>query len=141
MNRPNENTLIVTAEGDDRRKLPRVHSLSLPENKVENVLSSADLSKKFLRINDTTLPLDFILKSVGKGNNIKIKIIDKPSHAKPEAIANVGNIVELIDTEKQDLKGTGLPPNQCDNVTNVTSEAGFKGEMFNLFFNNYFKGV
>ena len=97
--------------------------------------------KKIPENNDTTLPLDFILKSVGKGNNIKIKIIDKPSHAKPEAIANVGNIVELIDTEKQDLKGTGLPPKQCDNVTNVTSEAGFKGEMFNLFSNNYFKGV
>lgn len=56
-------------------------------------------SKKHLRINGTSLPLELILKSVGKGSNIKIKIIDKPAQPRVQSCTATENIVELVDEE------------------------------------------
>lgn len=116
VNRPNENTLIVTAEGDDRRKLPTVHNVLLPKDKVGNIISPTSPQKKLLRINDTTLPLELILKSVGKGSNIKIKIIDKPAQSKPEAFPVMENIVELIDEERHELQEGTFAQNQHNSM-------------------------
>lgn len=102
--RPSDNTLVVSAEVDDRRKLPTVHSLQLPKNNVDDADSEKAISKKLLRINDTTLPLEFILKSVGKGSAIKIKIIDKPAQARTAPYLTNENIVELMDEEEPEQK-------------------------------------
>lgn len=98
INRPDDSILIVSAEGDDRRKLPSVHTVMVPKESLASDGSDAN-SKKHLRINGTSLPLELILKSVGKGNNIKIKIIDKPAQPRIQPCTTKGNVVELVDEE------------------------------------------
>lgn len=70
----------------------------VPEENLATDGSDAN-SKKHLRINGTSLPLELILKSVGKGNNIKIKIIDKPALPRTPSCTTKENVVELVDEE------------------------------------------
>lgn len=98
INRPDDSILIISAEGDDRRKLPSVHTVMVPKENLTTDGSDGN-SKKHLRINGTSLPLELILKSVGKGNNIKIKIIDKPAQPRIQSCTTKENVVELVDEE------------------------------------------
>lgn len=127
--RPDDSTLVVSAEVDDRRKLPTVHNLELPKSKTTDCAPDKAPSKKLLRINDTTLPLEFILKSVGKGSAIKIKIIDKPAHARPAPYLTNKNIVELMDEEPPEQKELRFTENgdEDDNVT--IADTAVDGEM------------
>nr|XP_045601551.1 myoneurin-like [Procambarus clarkii] len=118
VNRPDDNILIVSAEGDDRRKLPTVHNVLLPKDNVDISKSDINVQKKLLRINDTTLPLELILKSVGRGSAIKIKIIDKPAHPRAEILSPGKNIVELVDdgSSKQELQLPKCSSNDVDSL-------------------------
>lgn len=98
INRPDDSVLIISAEGDDRRKLPSVHTIMVPKENLASDGTDAN-TRKHLRINGTSLPLELILKSVGKGSNIKIKIIDKPAQPRVQLCTTTENVVELIDEE------------------------------------------
>nr|XP_027210699.1 zinc finger protein 623-like [Penaeus vannamei]XP_027210700.1 zinc finger protein 623-like [Penaeus vannamei] len=126
--RPSDNTLVVSAEVDDRRKLPTVHSLHLPKNNADDADSEKAISKKLLRINDTTLPLEFILKSVGKGSAIKIKIIDKPAQARTAPYLTNENIVELMDEEEPEQKESE-EENEVPVAADSTVEDGIEESM------------
>lgn len=127
--RPSDNTLVVSAEVDDRRKLPTVHSLHLPKNNADDADSEKAISKKLLRINDTTLPLEFILKSVGKGSAIKIKIIDKPAQARTAPYLTNENIVELMDEEEPEQKES-----EEENEVPVAADSTVEGSVNCLIF-------
>ncbi|KAG7159436.1 Zinc finger protein 577-like [Homarus americanus] len=127
VNRPDDNTLIVSAEGDDRRKLPTVHNVLLPRDNLGLYGSDINVQKKFLRINDTTLPLELILNSVGKGNAIKIKIIDKPAQPRPETFSTCENIVELVDEDTQKQESFSFSKDNNSKVGNMRSESTDEG--------------
>ncbi|XP_071540795.1 uncharacterized protein [Panulirus ornatus] len=127
VSRPDDNTLIVSAEGDDRRRLPTVHNVLLPKNSLGICGSDFNIQKKFLRINDTTLPLELILKSVGKGNAIKIKIIDKPAHPRTGSLSPCKNIVELVDEDTPKQEGFAFPKDRNRNANNMGAEPAVEG--------------
>lgn len=84
--------------------------------------TDVNIQKKLLRINDTTLPLDLILKAIGKGNAIKIKIIDKPEHPKPQSLTPCKNVVELIEEDAPEE--TSVDFSKDDNSGGDNSGAG-----------------
>lgn len=123
ISRPDDSMLVISAEGDDRRKLPTVHTIMVPKESVAAENSDVN-SKKHLRINGTSLPLELILKSVAKGGNIKIKIIDKPAQPKIQSCATMENVVELVDEDANKQGGLNLSKDSTHHLQDTTSAQG-----------------
>lgn len=115
--------LVISAEGDDRRKLPTVHTVTVPKESLAGNGSNVN-SKKHLRINGTSLPLELILKSVGKGGNIKIKIIDKPAQPRIQSCAATENIVELVDEDANKTGGLSLSKDSTHHLQETSPPQG-----------------
>lgn len=123
ISRPDDGVLVISAEGDDRRKLPTVHTIIVPKESL--TAENSDINpKKHLRINGTSLPLELILKSVAKGGNIKIKIIDKPAHPKIQSCATTENIVELVDEDANKPGGLSLSKDSTHHLQETSSPQG-----------------
>lgn len=97
---------------DDSQLSSASHSPILHTGTAPTSSSTKDKKKKLLRINDTTLPLDLVLKSVGKGGAIRVKIIDHPPPQPcPDSASGTvsgggvscrgdgDSVVELVDAE------------------------------------------
>ncbi|KAK8378750.1 hypothetical protein O3P69_009458 [Scylla paramamosain] len=120
ISRPDDSVLVISAEGDDRRKLPTVHTIMVPKESL--IAENSDVnSKKHLRINGTSLPLELILKSVAKGGNIKIKIIDKPAQPRIQSCATTENIVELVDEDANKPGGLSLSKDSTHHLQETSS--------------------
>lgn len=116
-------------------------SLNLPTGTAPTSSSTKDKKTKLLRINDTTLPLDLVLKSVGKGGAIRVKIIDHPPPQPcPDSASGTGsgggvscrgdgdNVVELVDADDINRKRDGVEYG-AGNEARETEATSVKGEV------------
>ncbi|KAK4292170.1 hypothetical protein Pmani_035035 [Petrolisthes manimaculis] len=120
-NLPSKSTPLSATHAEDSPVSSVSHSPNLPTGIALTPSFTKDKKQKLLRINDTTLPLDLVLKSVGKGGAIRVKIIDHPPPQPcPESTSGNGSgggvgcrgdgdsVVELVDAEDSNGKSDGL---------------------------------
>lgn len=116
--RPNSSTLVVTSQGEDKRRLPIHYKFTL-HKEGEDSSAQESFERKYLRINDNEIPLSLIIKSIGSGDSIKIKIPDDQRQHTSQEISLVSGFshpVEIIE------EGEVIHPEYSNEITHTSMD-------------------